>query len=305
MDVSVVIPVYGQAREAERAVRSVLAQTLPAREVLLVDDGSPGGPPAATDPRVTRLQQPHAGVSVARNHGAERAQGDWIAFLDADDEWHPTFLEATTAVARRSPEVVAVFTNTTFVERGRPLLKRVPLRGDVVPDYFRVLLANGGHGMCSSSLLVRRRALLECGGFPPGVHHGEDIDTWARLAWSGPIGYVPRCLAWYHADAEVRATRPPPCAVRPVPFFLETYRAWSEGLRIPPSLRRSSRAFANLVWCEHLMELAHAGQAPRARELVRGHRYGYGPWGAYAKARLWMLLPTGLLRRARRLRAGR
>jgi glycosyltransferase involved in cell wall biosynthesis len=302
IEVSVVIPVYRQAREAERAVRSVLAQTLPPREVLVVDDGSPDGVPDAGDPRVRVLRQPHAGVSVARNHGAERAQCEWVAFLDADDEWAPGFLEATAAVAARRADVVAVFSNVTFVERGRPLLRHEPRRTEALADYFRVPLANDGYGMCSSSVLVRRRAFLQCGGFPAGVRQGEDEDTWARLAWTGEIGYVPRCLVCYHADAAVRATRRLPGDVRPVPPFLETYREWSEQGRIPPPLRASSRALASFVLSSYLYELVHAGRAAAARALQQRYRYGPRPWRPYLKARLAMVLPGRLLGAGRRLK---
>jgi glycosyltransferase involved in cell wall biosynthesis len=305
--VTAVIPLYQHAGQVGRALASVLRQTRPPDEILVVDDGSTdGGGEAAravAGPLATVIRRDHAGEGAARNHGVARASSDWVAFLDADDEWRPEFIARTAAVAERRPGLTAVFSNLRLADRDRPLLRRPPAT-ETVPDYFALLLANAGGGMSSSSVLVERRTLLDCGGFPEGVRVGADLDTWARLAWSGPVAGLAECLAVCHADAEERATLRARAHAPEPPAFLRTYRAWCETGRIPEPLRQSSARFANRVLAEHAMELAHAGRGDDAAALLRAEWEPGGPRRLYAKARLWSCLPSGVLRRMRAVRAG-
>jgi glycosyltransferase involved in cell wall biosynthesis len=306
MRISVVIPLYEQATCVPRAIASVVSQSVPVDEIIVVDDGSTdGGADAAIKAggqRVTVCSAAHGGEGAARNYGVETASSEWVAFLDADDEWRPDFLEKTGALAKSQPNVVAVFSNMFVPALGRALLRRVPASAHVLDDYFKTLLDNAGAGMSSSSALVRRSALLACGGFPRGVLIGGDLDTWARLAWSGPIGCVPDALATYHTDAPERATVRARERRPDYPAVLTTYGRWLDEGRVPPQLRDSSRRFANHVLAAYAMELAHAGCGQDAdRQMREGWRPG-GPSHLYLKARLWARLPVRLLRGMRATR---
>jgi glycosyltransferase involved in cell wall biosynthesis len=305
MKISVVIPLYEQATSVPRAIASVLSQSIAVDEIMVVDDGSTDGGAAAArgagGPRVTVCSGAHGGEAAARNRGVERASSEWVAFLDADDEWRSDFLEKTGTLAESHPGVVAVFSNMFVPGLGRALLRRVPASARVLDDYFQTLLDNGA-GMSSSSVLVRRGALQACGGFPHGVPIGGDLDTWARLAWSGPVGCVPDTLATYHTDAPERATLRARERRPDYPAVLTTYRRWLDEERIPSQLRLSSRRFANHVLATYAMELAHAGCGQDADRRIREEWLPGGPSHLYLKARLWARLPARLLRRMRAAR---
>ncbi len=107
---SVIIPLYNKATTVERAIRSVLKQTVQDFEIIVVNDGSTDRGPivvsAINDPRIRLIHQSNAGVSAARNRGIAESKYDLIAFLDADDEWLPEFLETIHQLVRLHPNCV-------------------------------------------------------------------------------------------------------------------------------------------------------------------------------------------------------
>ena len=110
--ISVIIPLYNKVNTVERAVRSVLDQTVSEFELIVVNNGSTDGSEDVVkridDPRIILISQPNQGVSMARNKGVAIAKGDYVAFLDADDEWRPTFLETVLRMREKYPDC-AVF----------------------------------------------------------------------------------------------------------------------------------------------------------------------------------------------------
>ena len=236
-------------------------------EVIVVDDGSTddGGllvsARAATDSRIRLIRQENSGEGAARNRGLREATSEWIGLLDADDEWRPGFLETTLAQASSSGSPSAVFTNIVDGSSQRTLLQTSG--GGVVPDYFAFVLANGA-GMTSSSTLARRAALLECGAFKEGVPAGADLDAWARLAWSGPVAYIPEALALYYPYLPGSATTNARKGDRIFPATVLSYREWSLQSKIPSSLRRSSARMAEHLVLDHVAALINSGQRERA-----------------------------------------
>lgn len=213
--ISVVIPLYNKVRHIGRTVQSVLDQTFEHFELIVVDDGSTdGGADAAKaiiDPRIRVLEQANAGVSAARNAGIKEAQAEIIAFLDADDEWKPAFLETVLRLARQFPECGAFGTAWETVEiNGRKTLARYtglpqsPWEG-TIPDYFRCLLGPNAP-LCTSAVAIPRKTFTTIGFFTEGEKLAEDVDMWFRIALKFRIAFSTRIEAVYRQDAENRAS---------------------------------------------------------------------------------------------------
>ena len=202
--VSVIIPLYNGADTIQRALDSVLAQTVSEFEVIVVDDGSTDAGPeivrAIKDSRVQLLQQENRGVSAARNAGVVSAQSPWVAFLDHDDEWKPEFLATVLHLAETYPKSHVAATSYEY-HRSDDSITRPSLHGfrgteGLLEPYFTIA-ARSMPPICSSAVMISKEALKEIGGFPEGIATGEDLLTWARLAHRYPIAYSTQALAVY------------------------------------------------------------------------------------------------------------
>ena len=198
---SVIIPAYRAAHTIGRAVDSVLAQTQPPGEILVVDDGSPDDLAGTLRPygsQVTLLRQGQGGAASARNLGLEQARGHLIAFLDADDYWEPDKVERQSAVLQRHPEVGLVAGQFFEEVPGHPrVLGARPLGPE---SYDRVLRAGGedaftlGTRIWTGTVLVRREVMGK-ERFVPGLEPAEDRDLWVRLVSSSPVYLMAQPLA--------------------------------------------------------------------------------------------------------------
>jgi glycosyltransferase involved in cell wall biosynthesis len=197
--VSVIIPYYRASRTIARAVESALGQTVRPQEILIVDDGSPEDAAAATKQfgsSVTLIRKANGGAASARNKGIEHAQGEWIAFLDADDYWEPTKLERQLAFSEGVGLVGGLwFTETP--DKPRCVAPVADLR--FFGRAFKPRDAEAFHvamNFWTSVLLVRREALGDQ-RFVSGLEPAEDRDLWIRLAASTNVYLVPELLATY------------------------------------------------------------------------------------------------------------
>ena len=198
--VSAIIPTYNYARFLDTAIASVLAQTYPLRECIVVDDGSQDETAqvlAAYGDQIRVIRTENQGLSNARNTGVHHARGRLLAFLDADDWWEPTKLERQVDFLAGHPHLgavgcgVAVADATGAVERRNPghpcpieraeRLRKIALR--------QVWLMGSGSGV-----LVRRDVYDRIGGFAPNLRGAEDWDLWLRIAAEFPFDNVPDVL---------------------------------------------------------------------------------------------------------------
>lgn len=191
MSVSVVIPTYNRARQVVSAVDSVLAQSVPVHEVIVVDDGSDDDTAAVLRPygkAVRLLRQENRGVSSARNLGIRAARGEWLALLDSDDRWLPDKLARQRAFHAANPDFLLSQTDEHWVRNGFRVNKAKRFRQKEAGWIFVASLA-----MCHvspSAVLIHRRIFDEVGLFDEDLPACEDYDLWLRIARRYPVGLV-------------------------------------------------------------------------------------------------------------------
>jgi glycosyltransferase involved in cell wall biosynthesis len=202
-EVSAVIPVRNGETHLAEAIRSVLTQTRPVIECLVIDDGSTDATPDLVrqfGDGVTYVRQNCAGVSVARNRGAELARGGLVAFLDHDDVWLPTKLERQTQALEEQGGTLVLCAVDVVDNRGSVLrTKHLHARGDLLTG---MLMFDGTETVsCSSTGLIRREALQRMGGFDAALSVSADWDLLFRALLAGPIAYVDEPLVRYRVHA--------------------------------------------------------------------------------------------------------
>jgi glycosyltransferase involved in cell wall biosynthesis len=200
MLVTAVIPAFNAERFVAEAIESVLGQTHRAVECIVVDDGSTDRTAKVVErygERVRLVRQRNAGVSAARNNGAAACSGSFIAFLDADDRWHPAKLEQQLAALRSATaQTMAVCAVRAIDEAGGPLGERTwhcpsgLLHGLVMFDGARTI-------SCSSTSLIPRTLFESIGGFERQLSMSADLDLLIRIARRGEVVIMNEPLADY------------------------------------------------------------------------------------------------------------
>lgn len=211
MKFSVVIPLYNKEHYIEATLRSVLNQTCTDYEVIVVDDGSKDDSLALArkfeSEKVRIIHQENQGVAVARNTGILNARGEFICFLDADDEWRPEYLSAIDGLTEQYPES-AIFVTAYAVNMGNGKINystRLEPETGCLPSYW-LTLAKGYDFVWTSATTIRRQALLDAGLFKPGEKIGQDLDMWARVARINPrVAYSNHICVNYNRAAEQNA----------------------------------------------------------------------------------------------------
>lgn len=193
MRISVVIPTFNRAGIVGQAIDSVLAQTTPADEIIVVDDGSTDDTQAALTrygDKIVALRQANGGVSVARNAGIARAKGEWLTFLDSDDVWLPGRLAILSRDATDPADDAGVHVADLRLEGDGYAESLFAVRGLVAPsthaERIERPLTRTLSGLSFDSIACRRDLLVRAGGFDPALRMFEDLDLLLRLSLLGP-----------------------------------------------------------------------------------------------------------------------
>ncbi|MEM8980614.1 MAG: glycosyltransferase [Pseudomonadota bacterium] len=254
--VTVVIPTYNYGIFLEDAVSSAAQQDYEALEILVVDDGSTDNTGEVLErlrrqiPALRVITTAHLGVSNARNVGTQAAKGTYVAYLDADDIWHPTKIEKQVAALEAhagDPEWVAVYSLFRIIDREGVITDSAPAfetRGYCFANHLIVNHIGNGSGM-----LVRRDVVLEIGGFDTKYALCEDIDLQLRILKHYKIEVVREYLVGYRHHKKSATTR----HVEMAQAVTETIDRHASDPQIPQSLRDATRVSSyRYVWHKYL-----------------------------------------------------
>lgn len=193
-EISVIIPAFNRAGVLPRALDSVLGQSLAPDEIIVVDDGSTDQTAsllARYYPQVTCLHQTNQGVSKARNSGVAHSQGEWLAFLDSDDEWLPNKLERQWDALQQRPDFRICHTEEIWIRNGKrvnPMNKHAKYGGHIFERCLPLC------AMSPSSIMIRRDLFEKSGGFDEQLPVCEDYDLWLRICAVNPVLFIDRPL---------------------------------------------------------------------------------------------------------------
>ena len=208
MKISVIIPTYNRERTIERAMISVFRQTLPAFEIIVIDD-------ASTDATAEILQEygdkitiitneSNRGVSFSRNEGIKAATGDWIAFLDSDDRWDKFKLETQKVFHDANPELSLSQCDEIWIRNGvrvNPMAKHAKLGGWIFEACIPRCIVS------PSAVIIHKSVFEKLGMFDVHLLACEDYDLWLRIAPHYEIGYLDKKLVTRHGGHEDQLSR--------------------------------------------------------------------------------------------------
>lgn len=228
---SVVIPLFNKEKSIYSTLLSVCSQTFMDFEIIVVDDGSSDGggetARAFPDSRVRYFRKSNGGVCSARNRGIQESRGEYIAFLDADDQWDKQYLQEQVRMIEDFPE--AAMWGINFAELSNGTIIRKQETG--LPEGFRGYVANYfqipgrvSDLFCSSSVVIRKDVFNKVGLFDEGIKYSEDNDMWFRIISNYPVAFFDKYLVWYLQDSENRAMKKSWTLRYWLPYHVDKYK---------------------------------------------------------------------------------
>lgn len=289
--VSVVIPARNAEATIGQTIESVRRQTLADFELIVIDDGSTDGTSACArgvaDPRIRVCGLPHQGLAASRNRGLERATGEFVSFIDADDLWTPDKLEKQVEALGRRPEAALAYSWTAFLDAGGRYLfpkDATPFDGEVYLDLLRYcnFVASG------SNLLVRRECASQLGGFDTSLAAAHDWDFCLRAAARWPFALVPKYQVLYRISETAMSANARQAEEN---CLVVCERAFRRAPPVPEAVRRE--ALSAVKQYAAFLNLSRSGgvhwRASAARKL--GESVRLRP-RTLIEARTWKLLAT-------------
>ncbi len=274
--ISVVIPAHNNGGYLKRSIESVLSQSVKADEIIIVDDGSTDNTAEVArgyGDKIVYVRQSNSGASVARNTGIRVSTSEWIAFLDADDQWLPDKLAVQRDLISQNPGLRWCCANCVQVSDGVESLYDDP-------DRIKMIVADGQAGFefmkgyaagvrgHTDTMVIKKELLVAAGLFSPDQKRINDEDMWLRIAYIEPyIGYTAPALAIYYRDIPQSITKK----------YVDTkYLEQLLDRHIAILANHKDRAQGHKCiavilknWCRALLA---SGQSSIARRLIRKYR---------------------------------
>lgn len=307
MNISVVIPLFNKKDTIINTLQSVFNQELLPAEIVVVNDGSTDGSALLVEqlhhPLITLLHQENAGVSAARNNGIFAAKHEWIAFLDADDLWMTNYLKEMNRLSLSFSNcsiLASAYYLQNFNGNKSPIVLNKMLfnQDGILTNYFQVA-SNSNPPLCSSSLIIRKKSLLEINGFPFGIKSGEDLLTWARLAVTNEIAYTTKYLAIFVQDPAHTYDAIPNRV--PEPYDTVTFELLNLAKQYPENKQIIQYvSFWKKMRASSYLRLGHKKHA--LQEALYGIRYNFLNTALYAYVAM-LVLPTAWINYIFKLRS--
>lgn len=203
---SIIIPLYNKENFIEKTMQSILDQTFQDFEIIVVNDGSTDKSEEKVlqfkDSRICYFAKPNEGASTARNFGIEKANTDFITFLDADDFWYPTFLETMYDLISKMPHQ-KVFSGAIEIATSKKIIPAqysIPKSNNQfeVVNYFKASMKETI--ICTSCAVFHQSVFEEIGNFDTKIKSGQDTDLWIRIGLVYSVVFSPKILAQYVFD---------------------------------------------------------------------------------------------------------
>lgn len=213
---SVVIPLYNKSAFILKALKSVASQSFSCFEVIVVDDGSTDGGEVEFKNFLAQLHsdtisfqlisQLNSGVAAARNAAVQRAKFPYIAFLDADDWWHPDYLLRMKELIEKYPDAGIYGSSYFKVKNKREIPAKIGVEEgfqDGLINYFQVYATTLWMPLWTGATIIKKSVFEEFNGFAPKLKLGEDFYLWAQVAAKYPVALLNTPLAYYNQDVEL------------------------------------------------------------------------------------------------------
>ncbi|CCQ10305.1 Glycosyl transferase, family 2 [Pseudoalteromonas luteoviolacea B = ATCC 29581] len=276
MKISVVIPLFNKAKYIERTLESVFAQTFSALEVIVVNDCSTDG--SAEIVREKFAERVHfidhdtnGGVSRARNTGIAAAQGEFIAFLDADDIWRPEHLANFRDLRASYPKTHIFCSGYEFfdgVNYSAIRNSHLPKQDGPIEDYF-LACCNADLPITSSSVCVTKASLESIGSFPEKLKMGEDQIVWARLSCEEDIVFSHRITVVY--DLSASSTMQPAKEPHEPSPHLTFFKSMLKQKQIPKKYEKSLEYLLHLSVLNCVKRNLQDGYKAQAWQVLNSH----------------------------------